>query len=189
MTIAREHIPNLLTIFRLCMVPVLTWQIVAQHYTGALIIAVVAGLTDAADGYLAKRFGWVSRIGSILDPLADKLLMIMAFSALAWVGLLPWWLIILTIVRDSTIVTGGLLYHYNIEPVEAQPTILSKWNTTLQVMLVAMTLVQACCWPGPYWLVTLLIYGVAALTATTLVQYVWIWSVKAIRHKTTTGTS
>ncbi len=163
------------------MVPVLTWQIVAQNYLAALVVAVVAGFTDAADGYLAKRFGWVSRIGSILDPLADKLLMITAFAALAWVGLLPWWLIVLTIVRDTAIVTGGLMYHYRIEPVEAQPTMLSKLNTTMQVLLVAVTLVQTCCIAGPDWLIDLLIYSVAVLTSTTLVQYVWIWSVKAVQ--------
>ncbi len=167
------------------MVPVLTWQIVAHNHSTALVIAVVAGLTDAADGYLAKRFGWVSRIGSILDPMADKLLMITAFAALAWVGLLPWWLIILTIIRDMSIVTGGLFYHYLIEPVEAQPTMLSKLNTTMQVLLVAVTLVLSCCMAGPEWLIKLLIYAVAVLTSITLVQYVWTWSVKAFRMKHT----
>ncbi len=165
------------------MVPVLSWQIVAQHHQIALIVAVIAGLTDAADGYLAKRFGWVSRVGSVLDPLADKLLMITAFAALAWIGLLPWWLIVLTFVRDSAIVTGGAVYHYTVARVEAQPTLLSKLNTTMQVVLVAMTLLQACCISKASGLVTALIYVVAALTSITLVQYVWIWSWKAIQAK------
>lgn len=181
MSTLRQYIPNVLTVFRLCMVPVLSWQIVVHHYLTALVVAVVAGLTDAADGYLAKRFGWVSRVGSVLDPLADKLLMIAAFAALAWVGLLPWWLLILTVVRDTAIVTGGFVYHYTIEPLEAQPTLLSKLNTTMQVVLVAITLVRACCMAAMDWLSSALIITVAVLTAVTLVQYVWIWSARAIR--------
>lgn len=183
MSLNARHIPNVLTVFRLCMVPLLSWQILVHQYLTALVVAVVAGLTDAADGYLAKRFGWVSRLGSVLDPLADKLLMITAFAALAWVGLLPWWLIVLTVVRDSAIVTGGLIYHYTIEPVEAQPTLLSKLNTTMQVLLVAVTLIRACCVAGGDWLSQALIVIVATLTAVTLVQYVWIWSMKAVRIK------
>lgn len=184
MTNIRQQIPNALTLFRLCMVPVLGWQIVVQHYWFALIIAIVAGLTDAADGYLAKRYGWVSHFGGIVDPLADKLLMIAAFAALAWVGLLPWWLIVLTVIRDSAIVTGGLFYHYLIERIEALPTMLSKLNTVMQVVLVAVILVQACCIDGYHWLANFLIYMVAALTLITLVQYVWVWSHKAIQVKT-----
>lgn len=183
MSTIRQHIPNILTIFRLCMVPVLSWQIVVQHYLAALIIAVVAGLTDAADGYLAKRFGWVSRIGSILDPLADKLLMITAFTALAWIDLLPWWLIVLTFIRDGAIITGAAVYHYTVETVDADPTLLSKLNTTMQVVLVAVTLVQACCFSAASGWITPLIYTVAALTSITLVQYVWVWSRRAIRFK------
>ena len=173
------YLPNALTIFRLFMVPLLVWLILAERFEWALGAALVAGLSDAADGYLAKRFAWHSRIGGVLDPLADKLMMVATFASLAVVGWLPWWLVALTLLRDAGIVTGGTIYHFFIAPLTAEPTWLSKLNTAAQIVLAAVALLQACCIGRYAALIDPLVWLVATLTAVTLVQYVWIWGWRA----------
>ncbi|MBU1188914.1 MAG: CDP-alcohol phosphatidyltransferase family protein [Gammaproteobacteria bacterium] len=174
-----QQTPNLLTVARIIMVPVLALLIVQRHFQPAFWLAIAAGLSDALDGYLAKRFGWVTRFGGIADPLADKLMTIVAFTSLAWVGLLPWWLVALTLLRDLVIVTGGLIYHYRVEPVQAQPTPTSKLNTLLQIILLALVLLQA----AGYWhaatLVQWMVNAVAVTTVLSMLQYVIVWSGKA----------
>ena len=173
------YLPNMLTAFRLCMVPLLVWLILHERFDRALIVALVAGFSDAADGYLAKRFAWHSRIGSVLDPLADKLMMVATFASLAVVGWVPWWLVVLTLLRDAVIVLGGTIYHFCFAPLTAEPTRLSKLNTAAQVVLAAVVLLQACC-IGPHAPTRdFLVWTVATLTTVTLVQYVWIWAWRA----------
>ncbi len=171
--------PNLLTVARIIMVPILGWLIIQRHFQSAFWLAIVAGLSDALDGYLAKRFGWVTRFGGIADPLADKLMTIVVFTSLAVVGLLPWWLVLLTLLRDLVIITGGVVYHYTVEPVQAQPTPASKLNTALQIVLLALVLLQA----ADYWsgstLLRYIIYAVAVTTVSSMLQYVIVWSGKA----------
>jgi len=84
-----RHLPNLISMLRILMVPPVAWLIVEQHYALALGLFVVAGVSDGVDGFLAKHYGWTSRLGSILDPLADKLLLSVSFVTLAWLGHLP----------------------------------------------------------------------------------------------------
>ena len=174
-----KQIPNVLTILRLVLVPVLAVLILENAFRPALLVAIVAGLSDAADGFLAKRYGWVSWFGSMMDPLADKLLMLTAFICLAIIGLLPWWLFVLTILRDVIIVCGVIFYHYKVEPVMGQPTLSGKLNTVAQIVLVAWCLVGASGFSstlseGLPLLIQWLIYTVAALTSISLLQYVWM---------------
>lgn len=174
-----QQTPNLITLARIIMVPILAMLIVQRQFQPAFWLAIIAGASDALDGYLAKRFGWVTRFGGIADPLADKLMTIVVFTSLAVVDLLPWWLVILTLLRDLVIVTGGTIYHYKVEPVQTQPTPTSKLNTLLQIILLALTLLQA----AAYWqagdLLQWLIYAVAVTTVVSMLQYVIIWSGKA----------
>ena len=107
-----RHLPNLISVFRVLLVPPVVWLMVQGRYGEALALFVIAGASDGLDGYLAKHFGWVSRFGSIIDPLADKLLLTASFFTLAWLGHLPLWLAVLVIARDLVIVIGGLAYHY-----------------------------------------------------------------------------
>lgn len=169
-------LPNIITTLRLLAIPPLAWLLLEQKYQQALILALAAGFSDLADGYLAKRFGWITRYGGIVDPLADKLLMLTSFSTLAWLGHLPWWLLYLTLLRDFTIVAGATAYHYLIEPLTAEPTLLGKINTALQVLLVAAVLIHVGFHQLPDTLIAILITLVAALTVITLIQYVWIWA-------------
>jgi cardiolipin synthase len=174
-----RDLPNALTVARMVLVVPLVVLLVRQHYTAALGLAVVAGISDALDGALARRFGWQTRIGGILDPLADKLLLLAVFAGLAWLGHLPAWLFVLIVLRDLVIVTGGVVYHYRIEPVTAEPTRLSKVNTLVQVLLMWSLLVGLAGLAIPAALVTGLSWVVTVTVVVTMVQYVYIWSRRA----------
>ena len=174
-------VPNALTIGRILAVPPLVVLLVAGYHGWALAVAVFAGLSDLLDGWLARRFDWKSRFGSLADPAADKLLMVASYVTLAWLNYLPWWLVVLVIFRDLVIVFGGWIYHRYFERLEAQPTQLSRFNTFCQVFLMWYVLIYLAGFPLPpegqiglEWMVVVL--GVA-----TLVQYVWLWSLKAAR--------
>jgi cardiolipin synthase len=177
-------LPNVLTLFRMLAVAPIVYWLLTGRYRAALVLAVLAGISDLLDGYLARRFGWTTHFGGVLDPLTDKLLLVSATLALAWLGHLPWWLFALVVLRDLVIVCGGYYYHYRIARiVSAEPTMLSKWNTLAQIVLV-VAVVLGLAFPaaqGPWsdWLV-----AVAALTtAASGIQYVVIWSGRARRHR------
>jgi cardiolipin synthase (CMP-forming) len=177
-------LPNALTLFRMLAVGPIVYWLLSGKYVAALVLAVFAGISDLLDGYLARRFGWMTHFGGVLDPLTDKLLLVSTTLTLAWLGQLPWWLVFLVVLRDVVIICGGLYYHYCVARiVNSYPTTLSKWNTLLQIVLiVAVTL--SLVFPqtiGPWnqWL----IYTVALTTVASGVQYVIIWSLKARRQQ------
>jgi cardiolipin synthase len=174
-----RDLPNVLTVARMALVAPLLMLLVAERYPAALVLALLCGISDALDGALARRFGWQTRIGGILDPLADKLFLIGVFAALSWLGHLPVWLFALVVLRDLVIVTGGVVYHYRIEPVKAQPTRLSKLNTLCQILLIwaMMTDLAGVEIPAP--VATALVWIVTATVVATLMQYVVIWSRRA----------
>lgn len=173
---SRRDLPNLITIIRVLLVGPLIWYLWAERYGAALTVALVAGLSDALDGYLAKRYGWESRIGGILDPIADKLLLVSSFIMLGLAGLIPMWLVILVLLRDLVIVAGATLFHALIARLDPEPTPISKTNTTFQILLVLGVLLQQLIEPFPAGLVP----GLVALTAVTTLasglHYVWTWS-------------
>src|SRR5688572_24109147 len=111
-----RHIPNLLTLLRMLLTVPLAWLLRDGRFDTALIVALVAGFTDALDGFLAKRFSWQSRLGGLIDPVADKLLLVACFVGLAQVDALPWWLAAVVIGRDAVIVSGAVAYHNLIGP-------------------------------------------------------------------------
>lgn len=174
-------IPNLLTVGRLLAVPPLVLLLLAGHFGWALAVAVIAGLSDLVDGWLARRFGWQSRFGSLADPAADKILMVASYLTLAWLGYLPWWLFILVIGRDLIIVTGGWIYHLLFERLQAEPTQLSRFNTLCQVFLMWFVLLRLAGFPLPPDAQIGLEWMVAFMTAATLIQYIWLWSLRAVR--------
>jgi cardiolipin synthase len=162
------------------LVPPAVLALVYGAYKAAFALVVIAGVTDAVDGFLARRFDWISRLGSILDPLADKLLLVSSYVALAWLGHLPVWLATLVLARDGVIVTGATVYHFFIGPFSLRPTWLSKANTGLQAGLVVVVLAGLA---GVDFLAPLVAPLVWAVTATTLVtggHYVWVWSSRAL---------
>lgn len=143
----RRDIPNLISVGRLLLVPPVIWLILREQYSLALALVFIAGLSDALDGFLAKHYGWASELGGILDPLADKLLMLSAVLAL-WVnGLLPVWLAALIVLRDLIIVSGALSYLALIGRFQVAPSVISKFNTgVLILVLLAVMAAQAFRW-------------------------------------------
>ena len=172
------YLPNAITLVRLGLVPVFIVVLKAQDYTVALLVFAVAGLSDGLDGFIAKRFNLVTRLGAILDPLADKVLLVSAYIMLTILGHLPFWLVLTVGFRDLLIVGGYLVYTSLIGSVVMRPTYLSKFNTFLQITLVVAILVQQAMALPLALLVQILIYGVFITTVSSGVHYVWIWGVK-----------
>ncbi len=170
-----RQLPNLLTGLRLVLVPPILWLLVAGDYAWALGLAVVAGVSDWLDGALARRFG------GILDPLADKLLLVGTYVVLGVLGHLPVWLVALVVLRDVIIVAGAAVYHFRFEAVQPEPTRLSKVNTVAQLLLMMVTLVELAGLPVKDPILYVLIAAVGVLVVATLVQYVGIWSARAAR--------
>ena len=177
-----RHLPNALTVLRILLVLPLVWCIRERRYDAAVVIALIAGFTDALDGWLAKHFGWQSWIGGIIDPIADKLMLIGCFISLGLVGAHPEWLTWLVVGRDVVIVAGAVTYHYLIGRISGEPTLLSKINTCVQIVYVVMQLFNLTTWIElPPAIITIAIYVTAALAIASGVQYVLIWSARAAR--------
>ncbi|MCC7258388.1 MAG: CDP-alcohol phosphatidyltransferase family protein [Gammaproteobacteria bacterium] len=133
-------IPNAICVLRILLVAPTVLALLGGRYPLAFVLVLVAGFSDALDGFLAKRFDWRSRLGGLLDPLADKLLLMSLFVTLAWLGHLPAWLAGVVIGRDLVIVAGGLAYHVLVGPVQPEPSRASKLNTGAQLACVAVVL-------------------------------------------------
>jgi cardiolipin synthase len=174
-----RDIPNIITVFRFLLVPPVVWLMLNQRFGAALIVFGIAGFSDALDGYLAKRYNWTSRLGGLLDPLADKLLLLSAFITLAWLHWIPLWLVSLVILRDLIIVAGAIVYHMRIEQLDAEPSLVSKLNTVTQILLVlAVMFTQAVQELPALWL-DVLLYSVLATTVWSGLDYIWTWGRRA----------
>ncbi len=138
-----RHIPNLLCVCRIFLVLPLLMLMLNGEYLWAFAVFAVAGITDGLDGFLARRFNWRSPLGAILDPIADKLLMVSAFLVLAATSLVPVWLALLVIGRDLLIVTGVVCYRILVGPVTADASLMSKFNTAMQLVFVLLVLAHA----------------------------------------------
>ncbi len=135
-----RHLPNLLSGFRLLAAPLAAWAILADHDTAALVIFAGAGLSDFADGFIARRWGFASRFGAWLDPIADKLLMLLCFVALLAIGAAPFWLVMLVIARDAVIAGGALLAKVLNLPLRIEAQVIGKAATAVQLAYVAIRL-------------------------------------------------
>lgn len=180
-----RQLPNAITGLRLAMAPVLPWLLVAGHYRSALAVALVAGFSDALDGLLAKRFGWQSRLGSLLDPIADKLMLGLAMLGLAWVSMLPVWLVGLVLARDLVIVAGAAAWWRLAGPFDGRPSLLSKFTTALQVALVLLCLAELSGMSLPIQVRIQTVVAVGLLTLVSGLDYVIRYGVRAWRHKRT----
>ncbi len=130
-------LPNMISLARLLSVPFNIWLIMIDHWRLALIVFCLAGLSDAVDGFLAKKFNMQSRLGRYLDPIADKVLLVSMFIVLGVQGDLPLWLVILVVSRDMLLGGGLLLLYLFDQPYEPKPLFSSKINTGTQIILVA----------------------------------------------------
>jgi cardiolipin synthase len=176
-------IPNLITFSRILLVGPVVWLLAAREFTAVLLLFGVAAASDALDGYLARRFDWGSRLGALLDPIADKLLLVSSVVTLGWLGLLPWWLVLLVVARDLIIVGGAFAYQLLVGEVEMAPTLLSKANTALQVAVVLLLLFAHGLQPLPRAVLDGVMYGLAVTTLASGGHYVWSWANKALRAK------
>lgn len=184
MTAYLRYIPNMITIARMLALLPLVWLMWHKDYKGALLVAVMAGASDGLDGFLAKKYNWQGWLGGILDPLADKLMMLCCYSVFVLQGVIPVWLYCLVVARDVVIVLGASYYHFRVGKIkQAQPTFISKSNTVLQILLILVLLISL----SGLWGLTVihwpLMLAVAVFTGLSGLHYVWLGFNMASRVK------
>ena len=172
-------LPNAISLLRIALVPPILFSILDGQFGWALVLFVVAGFSDGLDGYLAVRFGWSTRLGGLLDPTADKLLITGLFVTLAFTQHIPVWLAAIVILRDVVIVAGAMAYNFFIRPVPGEPTRISKLNTALQMLFVLFVISRAGFgWPDK---ISITVLGASILVTVVIsgVDYVLSWSRRA----------
>lgn len=174
-------IPNAISLMRIVLIAPILLFILDGSFGWALALFWLAGFSDGVDGYLAKRFNWHTRLGALLDPLADKLLVAGTFITLAYTQHIPLWLTATVLLRDAVIVVGAAAYNFLVKPVQGEPTRISKLNTTLQLLFLLFVLSRAGFgWPEE---ITITVLGAAVLVTVVIsgVDYVLSWSRRARR--------
>jgi cardiolipin synthase len=169
------NIPNSLTLGRLVLVPLIVWLIITHEMTAAFLLFLLAGFSDAADGFLAKRYGWRSELGAYLDPIADKALLVSIYVTLGFAGHLPVWLVIAVVSRDILIVGAVVLSWMLSRPVSMQPLFISKANTLSQIVLAGLVLAELGLGLGLHEVVNILVWVTGALTILSAGAYFWSW--------------
>ena len=185
-----NQLPNLISVLRILLVIPVVYTLANEHYSIALLLFIVAGVSDGVDGFLARHYGWQTRLGAILDPIGDKLLLVSVFIVLGWLGYLPVLLVVLVIARDIIIVSGAVLYHFLIEEVPIEPVYISKVNTAVQLLLVVIVLTRLSGLPFsgliPGVSIEVLIISAYVTTVSSGMVYVWQWGRRAVtagQHK------
>lgn len=179
-----RDLPNIISLLRIALVIPVVYLLIQRQFSYALILFFIAGISDGLDGYLAKRNGWVTRLGSILDPLADKLLLVFSYFTLGWLGEIPMWLFVLVVIRDLIIVVGAIAYHELIGIYDMTPTWVSKANTFFQIVLILVVVFSLGVYTLPGIALEALVMIVAITTVASGANYVWVWGRRAIQeHK------
>jgi len=173
-------LPNLLTAIRLALIPIVAAFLAHGDYRIAAPIFLAAALTDLADGYIARHFGLTSRLGAMLDPIADKLNMLVATLLLAWLSLIPAWLAVAIVLRDVVIVTGAIAYRAALGKLRIAPTLLSKLNTVLEFSLLVLAMAVGAAWIERGAWLDAFFFVVLATVIASGAQYVWVWGRKAL---------
>lgn len=172
-------LPNAISLLRIALVAPILILILQGDFGWALALFVIAGFSDGLDGYLAVRFDWSTRLGGLLDPAADKLLITGMFITLAFTHHIPIWLAVIVILRDVVIIGGAMAYNFLVKPVPGEPTRISKLNTALQMLFVLFVLSRAGFdWPDK---ITITVLGASVLATVVIsgVDYVLSWSRRA----------
>jgi len=177
-----KYLPNMITLMRILLIGPTCYCIAQHHFLHAFSFLILAGISDGLDGFLARRFSWQTRLGSILDPAADKLMIISCFSTLAYIKAIPLWLLWIILLKDIVIVSGALIYHYWIAPYEFSAILLSKINTFLQIFFVLVAVAKLQFDQLPNSIVYGLMYGMMFTTLGSMLNYIWVWSLKAYHH-------
>jgi cardiolipin synthase len=179
----KNQIANIITVLRVLMVPVVVYLLLAGEHRAALWVFIAAGASDALDGFIARQFNQLSRFGAILDPIADKSLIGAMVLTLAWLGLIPLWLVAVVVARDLVILAGATSYRIVVGPFDMEPTLPGKLCTFSQLALLVAVLVHAA---GYLFLDPILPAAyvvVAVISVLSGLHYVWQWSRKAIRAR------
>ena len=169
------NLPNLISLGRLLSVPVAVYLILQSQYAAAFWLFVAAGLSDAIDGFIAKKWGLTSALGAYLDPIADKALLVAVYLALGGEGHVPIWIVILVVSRDLIIIGGVVLSHITTQPLRMHPLMVSKVNTAAQIALVAVILAELGLGAPLGTERDLLVYLVAATTILSGGAYIFSW--------------
>jgi len=177
-----RYLPNLITGLRFLLILPVVVALLGENYRLAFYFFLIAGLSDGIDGLLARYYGWTSHLGAILDPVADKLLLIGSFIAFTWLSKIPWWLTAVVVGRDLWIMLGALAYRFWIGPIDYHPLIISKLNTVLQLGLILLLLVHLGFWPLPVWLLHGVTIIMSITTLLSFMQYGWVWGQRAWHH-------
>lgn len=177
-----RYLPNVITSLRLLAVMPVGYLLLQQEYGYGLFLFAMAGVSDGIDGYLARRFHWESHWGAIMDPLADKLLMFVTATVLMLQMLLPFWLFVLIILRDTIIVVGASAYRYQFGPFKVSPTVLGKLSTFVQILLILSLLLHSATGLMSHKQLFIITHICALVTILSGVQYITIWIRKALNE-------
>jgi cardiolipin synthase len=175
---ALRHLPNTISVIRLLLVVPIAMSMLEGNYLQSLSLFLIAGLSDGMDGYLARRFGWVSAFGKIIDPLADKLLLLVTTIVLAVLGHFPVMVLLLMIAKDLTIVGGILVYTVMAGFPKIRPLFIGKMTTTLQLLLLGYILVTLIVTNMDFLpaVTPILIWLIVLVTLLDGCAYIWVWT-------------
>jgi len=182
-------IPNIITLGRILLVPVVVWAIASGQMAIAFAVFIVAGVSDAVDGFLAKRFHMTSELGALLDPLADKALLVSIYVALGIWGAIPRWIVILVVSRDIMIVSAVIVSWLFGKPIPMKPLMVSKLNTVAQVAFAALVLGALGFGfnSAPYEVVLMGLVTVFTLVSVSLYLVEWVRHMSTIESRMTHG--
>ncbi len=175
----RSDLPNIISMLRIMLVLPVVLLLLYGDYGAALLLFALAGVSDGIDGFLAKHYSWESRLGSILDPIADKLLLVCSFVVLSYTGLLPVWLVIVVLLRDFIIMLGAVAYYLFIGNYAMKPSISSKINTFMEIVLVLVVIIAQLI-QIPESIPEGLVFITAATILVSGVGYIFVWGRRAI---------
>ena len=165
------NLPNYITLFRVVLIPFFINLMIYGYYREALLVFVVACITDALDGMIARLMKQKTDLGAILDPVADKLLIVSAFITLVLLGKLPVWLVIIVISRDAILTMGSLVIYFTTHTLKVQPSVIGKLTTVMQLIVVTLSLVLMS-YGTEMGLMTILQWSTAVVTIASGTQYV-----------------
>jgi cardiolipin synthase len=160
---------------RFILIGPILWALLTKCYPLAFYLFLLAGLSDGLDGLLARLFNWTTPLGALLDPLADKLLLMGSFIVLAYLQQIPLWLTMMVIGRDIWIMGGALLYRYWVGPLDYKPVWISKLNTFFQLILVSLIIIKLTFFTLPLQLIPRVIEAVFVTSLLSFIQYTWMW--------------
>lgn len=182
MSFSIRQVPNILTTLRMLLAIPIFILILQNRFSLVLWVAFAAGITDALDGWIARKFDAVSRYGSVMDPLSDKVLMVFSYLAFTVSGLVPLWFMGLIALRDILIVVGALLYHKVYGHYEMEPSITGKLSTFVQILFALLLIVSRLSPDFPAMILQAVFVSVVVMVFVSGFNYLFVWGRRALEH-------